>query len=203
MERQIMLAQIAAQSKMPNRCTRHGSTLFDFSQVRLWESMRQIDVNRRAKPTPMVCEIDFSSQGSRLWLIVKIFFARRMLRSYCFVLYLSLLTMVLLSSNPAAVVGLERIPSMPGGDITMHFGSFMVLTILVHSVCWPKPIHGSLVAVLLIYAGATESLQALVPPRTVDVKDFASNVFGIAAGSLAYWSLQRTFQLLCGYRSAS
>ncbi len=80
----------------------------------------------------------------------------------------------------------------------MHLGSFAVLTILVHSMRWPRPLHWSLVAILLLYAGATESLQALVPPRTVDVKDFIANVFGIAAGSLAYWFLQRAFQLVCG-----
>jgi hypothetical protein len=198
MEKQIPLAYIAALSKKPNRRARHGSTFFDLSQNRLWENMRQIDANRRARPMSMVCEIDYSIQGSGLWPIAKGLFSRRMVRSFVCAMYMSLLTMLLLSPNPAAVVGLTSIPSVPGGDVTMHLGSFAVLTILVHSMRWPKPIHWSPVAILLIYAAATESLQALVPPRTVELKDFVANVCGIAAGSLVYWSIQRAFKALCG-----
>lgn len=160
--------------------------------------MRRIDTNSRAKPANTVCKIDFSSAASSAGLIVKAFVSRRKVRLCVCAIYLSLLTMLLLSPNPAAVVGLKRIPSVPGGDTTMHLGSFLVLTILVHFMRWPRPLHWSLVAILLIYAGATESLQALVPPRTVELKDFAANVFGIAAGSLAYWSLQRTIRALYG-----
>jgi hypothetical protein len=198
MKMQAMLGQVAAQSERPNRCARQGATLFDHSQNRLWERMRQIDVNRRAKPINMPCEIDFSTREGNVWPIAKMFFSPRIVRSYVCAIYLSLLTTLLLSPNPAAVLGLKCIPSIPGGDTTMHLGSFMVLTILVHSMRWPKPLHSSFVAILLLYAGATESLQALVPPRTVDLRDFIANVFGVAAGSLIYWSLQRTFQFLCG-----
>jgi VanZ family protein len=198
MEKQMPFAYIAALSKRPNRCARNVSAFFDLSQNRLWENMRQIDANRRARPISMACEIDYSIQRSGLWPIVKGLFSRRMVRSFVCALYLSLLTMLLLSPNPAAVAGLKSIPSVPGGDTTMHLGSFAVLTILVHSMRWPKSIHWSFVALLMIYAAATESLQALVPPRTVELKDFVANVCGIAAGSVIYWSLQRTFKVLCG-----
>jgi VanZ family protein len=197
MKRQSMLAHIAAQSKRPNRDTRHGLTLFDLSHYRLLERMRQIDVNCRARPINMACEIDFSMPGRALWPIVKGYFSRRMVRYYFCAIYLALLTMLLLSPNPAAAVGLKSIPFVPGGDTTMHLGSFIVLTILVHSMRWPKSLHWSFVAILLTYAAGSEWLQALVPPRTVEPRDFAANVFGIAVGSLVYWSLQRTFQVVC------
>ena len=130
--------------------------------------------------------------------IIKRFTSRRKVRLCICALYLSLLTLLLLSPNPAAVVGMKSIPSVPGGDTTIHFGAFTLLTILVHSMRWPKPVHWLLVVLLLGYAGATESLQAFVPPRTVELKDYVANVFGITAGSAIYWSLQRTFQILRG-----
>jgi VanZ family protein len=198
MERQIPLACIVAQSKSPNRRAPHGSMIFNLAQNRLLENMRQIDANRRARPISSVCEIDYTIRRSRLWPIVKGYFSRRLVRLCVCAMYLSLLTVLLLSPNPAAVVGMKSIPSVPGGDTTMHLGSFTLLTILVHSLRWPKPPHWSLVVLLLGYGAATESLQAFMPPRTVEFKDFVANIFGIAVGSAIYWSLQRTFQVLCG-----
>ncbi len=173
--------------------------IFNLSQNRLLKNMRQIEIIRQARPTSMVCEIDFLiRRGGGPLSLVKKCFSRQMLRIGICAMYLSLLSVLLLSPHPAAVFGLKSIPSVPGGDATMHLGSFALLTLLIHSMRWPKPIHWSLVVLLLGYAAATESLQALVPPRTVELKDFIANVFGIAAGSVVYWSLQRTFQVLCG-----
>ena len=198
MEKQTPFACIVARPKRPNRRARHGSMTLNLPQNPLLENMRQIDANRRARPTPSVCEIDYSIRVRGLGPIVKGFCSRRMVRWCVCTIYLSLLTMILLSPNPAAVIGLKNIPSVPGGDATMHLGSFTLLTILVHSMRWPKPLHWSWVYLLLGYAAAIESLQAFVPPRSVEFQDFVANVFGIAAGSAIYWALQRTFQVLCG-----
>ncbi len=65
-----------------------------------------------------------------------------------------------------------------------------MLGLLVHVSRWPKG-PGWTLPVLLAYAVATESLQALVPPRTVQLADYAENVLGIAVGSAVYWTVWR------------
>ena len=100
------------------------------------------------------------------------------------------LTVLLLVPDPAGVLRMRRIPVFPWGDVGIHFTAFTVLTLLVCAVRWPKPI-GWLVFLLLAYAVATESLQALVPPRAVELKDYAENILGIAVGSGLYCCLRR------------
>jgi len=102
--------------------------------------------------------------------------------------YWCLLTVLLLARDPAALVGLDRVPVFPWGDLGIHFTAFAVLGLLVHVSRWPKG-PGWTLLVLLAYAVATESLQALVPPRTVQLTDYAENVLGIAAGSAFYWTV--------------
>ena len=101
--------------------------------------------------------------------------------------YWTLLTVLLLAPNPAAIVGLRGAPVLPWGDIGIHFTAFTILTLLVYGVRWPKGPGWLTVLLLLGYGAATESLQALVPPRTVEVKDYIENFLGVAAGSGIYW----------------
>lgn len=105
--------------------------------------------------------------------------------------YWGLLTVLLLAPNPAAVVGLRRVPVFPWGDIGIHFTAFTILTLLVHGLRWPKRIGWPVLVVLLAYGVATESLQWFVPPRTVELLDFTENILGVAAGTGIYWLTHR------------
>jgi VanZ family protein len=104
--------------------------------------------------------------------------------------YWVFLTVLLLVPNPASVVGLRRVPTFPWGDIGIHFTAFAILTLLVHASRWPRPVGWS-VAVLLAYGVATETLQSFVPPRAVELKDYAENILGVLVGSAIYWGLLR------------
>jgi len=105
-------------------------------------------------------------------------------------LYWLALTVFLLVPDPAGVLRMRRFPLFPWGDVGIHLTAFAILTLLVCSARWPKTI-GWPVVVLLAYAVATESLQAIVPPRTVELKDYAENLLGIAIGSGLYWCLRK------------
>jgi hypothetical protein len=118
------------------------------------------------------------------------------------VAYLALLTALLLTPNPAAVVGLKRIPQLPWGDGGIHFCFFTGLAILVHAMRWPKRIHWLAIALLLVYGAGAETLQAFVPPRAVELKDYLENFMGVAAGTGIYWTLQRVWQACCKSRLA-
>ena len=111
----------------------------------------------------------------------------RALRLVLCLAYWAFLTVLLLVPDPAAVVGLKRVPMFPWGDIGTHFTAFTILALLVHASRWPK-CPGWPVSVLLAYAIATESLQAIVPPRTVEIKDYIENVLGVVVGSAIFWT---------------
>jgi len=100
--------------------------------------------------------------------------------------YWALLTLLLLTPNPAAIVGLRKIPTFPWGDTGLHFAAFAVLGVLVHAARWPQPPARFLTALLLGYGIAAESLQAFVPSRTVEMKDYAGNILGILVATALY-----------------
>lgn len=104
--------------------------------------------------------------------------------------YWGLLTVLLLAPHPAGVVGLQRIPVFPWGDVGIHFTAFTLLSLLAHGAQWPRRLAWRLVVVLLAYGIATESLQAFVPPRTVELLDYIENILGVLAGSGVYWVVQ-------------
>ena len=56
---------------------------------------------------------------------------------------------------------------------------------------WPRPPCWPILALLLAYGVATETLQLFVPGRTAQVVDAAENILGIAIASGVYWSVQR------------
>jgi VanZ family protein len=104
--------------------------------------------------------------------------------------YWALLTLLLLTPNPAAVVGLKEIPSFPW----VHFAAFALLAVLTCAVRWPQPPGWYLVVLLLGYGIATESLQALVPHRTVAMKDYLGNILGILVATALYRLVHATMQ---------
>jgi len=104
----------------------------------------------------------------------------------CFT-YVVVLTVLLLAPNPDAVVGLGGLSMSSRGATAIHFWAFSVLALLVHGTRWPKRLDWTLVAILAVYGIATESLQALVPARAVELRDFTENTLGIAAGTGIYW----------------
>jgi hypothetical protein len=101
--------------------------------------------------------------------------------------YWIFLTVMLLVPNPAALVGLERVPIFAWGKFGIHFGAFTVLSLLVHASRWPKRPWLSLIALLVVYGVTTETLQLFVPGRTARVMDAVENILGIAIGALMYW----------------
>lgn len=108
--------------------------------------------------------------------------------------YWGLLTVLLLTADPAGVIGLDEGPDFPGGDVSAHFLAFAILAFLVHTSRWPRSVTRTSLAVLLLYAVAIESLQWFSPPRTVELKDYANNLLGMAAGTGLYWLARRLVQ---------
>jgi hypothetical protein len=107
--------------------------------------------------------------------------------------YWIFLTVLLLVPNPAALLGLKEVPSLPWGKFGIHLLAFTILSILVHSLRWPKQLAWTPLVFLAIYAVATEGLQRFVLPRTAQVLDGLENFLGIAFGAAIYWSFRRLF----------
>ncbi len=110
---------------------------------------------------------------------------RTIVRLACFG-YWMLLTVLLLVPDPAALVGLRRVPTFPWGKFGVHLSFFVVLSVLVCSVWWSKPLRWPMIGLLAIYGITTESLQLLVPHRTARVMDGIENLLGIAIGVGVY-----------------
>jgi hypothetical protein len=104
-----------------------------------------------------------------------------------FIGYWIFLTALLLVRNPAALIGLHKIPYFPWGDFGIHLIAFTGLGFLANAARWPKRPGWLMIAVIVVYGIATELLQPLFPPRTLEVMDGIEDILGIAAGSLIYW----------------
>ncbi len=120
---------------------------------------------------------------------------RIVVRLVCFG-YWILLTVLLLTPDPAALLGLQRVPSFPWGKFGVHLGFFTVLSVLVCAVWWSKRLWPFMIALLVVYGITTETLQLLVPPRTARVMDGIENVLGIAVGVVIYSLAQLLTQAL-------
>jgi hypothetical protein len=117
----------------------------------------------------------------------------KILRWIVCIAYWLLLTVLLLSPNPAEVVGLKKVPWFSWGKTGLHTTSFVVLTVLAHAVRWPKRIAWQLIALLAVYAVTTETLQLFVKNRSARISDAIENLAGIAIGALLYWLAWRWF----------
>ena len=107
------------------------------------------------------------------------------------VAYWLLLTVLLLAPDPLALFGITRVPGPPGGRME-HLLLFGVLAFLV---CASRPPlrWGPLAGLLVGYALLTETLQVLVPTRTVELLDYAENLLGLAAGWWLWGLIQTRF----------
>ncbi|NLX98959.1 MAG: hypothetical protein GXY83_22670 [Rhodopirellula sp.] len=101
------------------------------------------------------------------------------------VIYGVLLTVLLLVPEPTAILGLQQPPLTPGGR-GVHFMLFLLLGLLISAARWPIR-RAALIAALVLYAWAIESLQALIPLRTVELLDYVENLTGLALGLTVYW----------------
>lgn len=101
--------------------------------------------------------------------------------------YWGLLTVLQLVPAPAKAIGLPQGAGFLGIDVGIHFTAFTILTLLVLGARWPDGISWPVLAVLLLYGLTVETLQALVPSRTVELRDYLENVLGVAAGTGLYW----------------
>jgi VanZ family protein len=104
--------------------------------------------------------------------------------------YVLLLTVLLVTPNPAALLGLHHAPIFPWGKFGIHLTAFIMLAIVAHTARWPAPVGWPLVP-LLFYAAITEMLQLLVPQRHARMADFLENSLGILLGTLFYWLFYR------------
>lgn len=105
------------------------------------------------------------------------------------VTYTAILTVFLLVPNPAALIGLSRPPGPPGGR-GIHFLFFLALGALTFAARWPIRAI-ALGALLVLYAVAAETLQIVVPDRTVELLDYLENLAGLAVGAGFWWLVQR------------
>ena len=101
--------------------------------------------------------------------------------------YCVFLTVLLLVPDPAAVVGLSKRPVFPWGEIGTHFTAFTILALLAHGSQFPRSPRWLLVVLLCAYGITTESLQAFVPHRSVELLDYTENILGVLTGSGLYW----------------
>lgn len=110
--------------------------------------------------------------------------------------YWFLLTVLLLVPNPSAMLfGLRPARSMAGFR-GIHFFSFLVLALWISAARFPlrRRVQWS---VLVVYALVVESLQWFVPHRTVELRDYAQNLAGLAVGALLFaaWEAWRKRRL--------
>lgn len=100
------------------------------------------------------------------------------------VAYWLLLTVVLLAPDPRALLGITRAPGPPGGRVE-HLVLFGVLALLACASRLPLR-RGPMVGLLVGYALLTETAQALVPTRTVELLDYVENLLGLGAGCVLW-----------------
>ena len=105
-------------------------------------------------------------------------------------IYLVFMTMLLLSSDPAGLIGMHDrlLPLLQWLMPWAHLLSFLTLAVLVLSARWPAP-RWSMVLILAFYAGTTEISQSLVPKRTPEWNDWFMDLAGIALGAAICWTL--------------
>jgi VanZ family protein len=104
--------------------------------------------------------------------------------------YFIFLTLLLLTTDPAKLIGMRR--GLPWILQTMmplaHTISFLTLAVLALMTRWPVPRWG-IVLILAIYGGMTEAIQSRVPHRTPEWTDWCQDLAGIALGTACCWGV--------------
>jgi VanZ family protein len=83
----------------------------------------------------------------------------------------------------------------------VHLVSFAVLAILALMARWPIPRWG-IALVLVVYAGMTEMVQGVMPPRKAEWGDWIQDLAGIVVGVAICWGIATVVRLLAGSRRA-
>ena len=113
--------------------------------------------------------------------------------------YVVFLTMLLLTSDPARLIGFrEELPwvlrtALPAA----HAISFFVLSVLALMTRWPVP-RWEIVLILAIYGGMTEIIQGFLPPRAAEWTDWFQDLVGIAIGAAFCWAVIRLTGMFSG-----
>jgi hypothetical protein len=98
--------------------------------------------------------------------------------------YWMLLTILLLSPDPRAVLGLGRVRHLPSDEVA-HLTCFTLLALLAHACRLPVR-RTTLLAALAVYGIAAEATQHFVPNRKVELIDFTLNLSGMALGTCVW-----------------
>ena len=106
-----------------------------------------------------------------------------------FVFYLVLLTALLLAPDPLALLGIKELPG-PDKGRGVHLCAFALLGLLALASRLPLGTR-RLIAWLVVYALATETLQTLVKSRSVELLDYLENLAGLACSAAAWTLLAR------------
>ena len=108
-----------------------------------------------------------------------------------FVAYLLFLTALLLTQDPALLVGAP--PTLI--ESAAHLLSFTVLALLAMAARWARSVWMTGLG-LVSYATATELLQGMVSRRTPEWGDWFQDVAGVAIGMGVYWWAARAVERL-------
>jgi len=114
------------------------------------------------------------------------------------IVYLVFLTLLLLTADPARLVGWDSRLLLQSLQPWAHLLGFLTMAVLALSARWPLPRWG-VVLILALYAGMTEIVQGLLPPRVREWQDWLMDLAGIAIGTVLCW----TAALLAGVISRS
>lgn len=96
--------------------------------------------------------------------------------------YWALLSLALLHPDPWSLFGGHRI-HVETPDQGVHLAFFVGLALLFQAGRFGLSRAAS-TALLVGYAVTIESLQYFTPPRSVEVRDYAENLLGLACGAL-------------------
>ena len=115
--------------------------------------------------------------------------------------YFVFLTLLLLTTDPARLIGMqEGLPWILQVIYPLaHTISFLVLAVLALMTRWPVPRWGIVLA-LMIYGGMTEIVQGCVPQRTPDWADWFQDLAGIALGTACCWGVATLAATFIGTR---
>jgi VanZ family protein len=100
----------------------------------------------------------------------------------------------LLVQNPFAIAGRHEseVKSFyfASLDSVGHLIGFFLLGLLASASNWPRRLT-TRIALLVVYAFATEALQGLIPKRSSELADLLQNLAGAALGVALGWLLLR------------
>ena len=123
---------------------------------------------------------------------------RIIVRGACFG-YWALLSLALLHPDPWSLLGGRRM-HVETPDQGVHFVLFSGLALLYQAGRFGLSRRAA-AALLVGFAVAIESLQYFTPPRSVELRDYAENLLGLACGALIGAGVARMWRSAAERRS--